>query len=82
MNENPLVQKVGFITQETLAEIDLSKSVAVYAPHSYAFSGDLYITKKENVTPLNISSSEAMKFVVSGGVTKPKKDNLTKEKAT
>jgi uncharacterized membrane protein len=78
MSNSPVLQKIGFITQDTLKGIDINDSIAVYAPHSYAFSGDLYITKKENVVLLNISSSEAMKFVVSGGVTKPQKFTTSK----
>ena len=45
--------------------------VAVYLPHSYAFSGNLFIVDKENITPLNASSAEVMKFIVSGGVAIP-----------
>lgn len=73
MSIMPEIQKIGFITQESLEEIGLHNDIAVYAPHSYAFSGDLYIVQKDNIKILNISSSEAMKFIVSGGVTKPKK---------
>ncbi len=41
--------------------------VAVYCPHSYNFSGELFLVPKENVTFLELPSSEVMKFVVSGG---------------
>jgi uncharacterized membrane protein len=38
---------------------------------SYSFAGDLLIVPKENVTVLSdITAAEAMKFIVSGGVTK------------
>ena len=38
-------------------------------PYSYSFMGELYIVPAEHVTPLDISPTDAMKFVVSGGVT-------------
>jgi uncharacterized membrane protein len=42
--------------------------VAVYLPHSYAFSGNLFIVPAENITPVNVKSADFMKFIVSGGV--------------
>jgi len=68
--EAPDVWKVGFITQEELNEFGLQDYVAVYVPQSYAFAGNLYFVKKERVRVLSdISSSDAMKFAISGGVT-------------
>lgn len=67
--ENGL-QKLGFITKEDLSDFHIKDKVAVYLPHSYNFSGNLFIVPKENVQPLNISGAEALKFIVSGGVTK------------
>ena len=63
-------QQLGFITQTELTDLSISEGkVAVYMPHSYAFSGVLLITSKENVTPLEAGSADVMKFIVSGGVT-------------
>jgi len=42
--------------------------VSVYFPHSYNFSGEMFIVPKELVRPINIPPAEAMKFIVSGGV--------------
>jgi uncharacterized membrane protein len=68
--EAPDVWKVGFITQEELDQFDLQDYVAVYVPQSYAFAGNLYFVKKERVRVLSdISSADAMKFAISGGVT-------------
>ncbi len=68
--EAPDVWKVGFITQEELSQFGLQDYVAVYVPQSYAFAGNLYFVKKERVRVLSdISSSDAMKFAISGGVT-------------
>ena len=66
------IQKLGFITQDDLTSLKMDDSqVAVYLPHSYAFSGNLFIVNRENVTPIEASSAEVMKFIVSGGVAIP-----------
>jgi uncharacterized membrane protein len=68
--ESTEVWRVGFITQENLNDFGLQDCVAVYVPQSYAFAGNLYFVKKERVRVLtDISSSDAMKFAISGGVT-------------
>jgi uncharacterized membrane protein len=65
----PDIWRVGFITQEELGEFGLEEYVAVYCPQSYAFSGNLFFVKKERVRLLtDISSADAMKFAISGGV--------------
>lgn len=61
------LQKIGFLTEDDLSKIDEIDKVAVYFPHSYAFSGELFIVPKEQVKLLNINASTAMKFIVSGG---------------
>lgn len=64
------LQRIGFVTQKDMMEIGLEDMVAVYCPHSYNFSGNLYLVPKSHVTPLNLNSTDVMKFVVSAGVTK------------
>ena len=61
--------KPGFLTAEDLSEINLKDSVAVYMPHSYNFSGNIFIVPKENVIVVDKPSVDFMKFIVSGGVT-------------
>lgn len=64
------VWRVGFVTGENADHFDLEDHVVVYVPHSYAISGVTYIVPKHKVRPVrNTSASDAMKFVVSGGVT-------------
>lgn len=64
------VWRVGFITHEELHEFGLHDYMAVYIPQSYAFAGHLYFVKRERVRILtDISSADAMKFAISGGVT-------------
>jgi len=59
---------IGFITRESLETYGLEDHVAVYFPQSYNFAGNLLIFPKEQVKPLEVESSEAMAFLVSGGV--------------
>ncbi|MCU0317778.1 MAG: DUF502 domain-containing protein [Amoebophilaceae bacterium] len=68
INKEVQLRKLGFVTQRELKAINLPGSIAVYVPHSYNFSGDLFILPKDSVTPLDIASTEVMKFIVSGGV--------------
>jgi uncharacterized membrane protein len=64
------IEEIGFITQEQLDDFGLSEKVAVYMPHSYAFSGRLFLVPKNNVRVIqNLNGGEAMKFILSGGVT-------------
>jgi uncharacterized membrane protein len=64
------VWRIGFITQQSVDEFDLSNHVAVYVPHSYAISGITYFVPPEKIKLLNkVSGADAMKFTVSGGVT-------------
>tara|TARA_B100000959_G_scaffold278809_1_gene337807 strand:+ start:163 stop:711 length:549 start_codon:yes stop_codon:yes gene_type:complete len=60
--------KPGFVTSNDLKEIGLPGKVSVYLPHSYNFSGNVFITEKKNIIPLINSSSEVMKYIVSGGI--------------
>lgn len=71
MYEQAEVQKLGFMTGSDLQEIGINEGkVAVYLPHSYAFSGNLFIVPAENVTLIDAKPADVMKFIVSGGVTK------------
>ena len=60
--------KPGFVTSEDLKNVGLNGKVSVYLPHSYNFSGNVFITEKKNIIPLKNSSSEVMKYIVSGGI--------------
>ena len=73
-NPQANIQEIGFITQDDLSEWDIKDKIAVYLPLSYSFSGKLIIVPKEQISPLKADGSEAMKFIVSGGVTDVDKD--------
>jgi len=62
------VKVVGFVTRDSLDNLGLSDYVAVYLPQSYNFAGNVLLFPKDAVAPLNIESSQAMAFIVSGGV--------------
>ena len=69
--ESTEIWQIGFITQLEGGDFHMQEYVTVYIPHSYAFSGRLYFVKKERVRLLtDLSSTEVMKFAISGGVTK------------
>ncbi|OUJ73040.1 DUF502 domain-containing protein [Hymenobacter crusticola] len=70
LNATDQVFKLGFVTQDHMAAINREQLLAVYFPHSYNFSGELVLVPKENVTYLELPSSEVMKFIVSGGVSR------------
>ena len=59
---------VGFVTRDSLENLGLEDYVAVYMPQSYNFAGNVLLFPKEAIQPLNIESSEAMAFIVSGGL--------------
>lgn len=69
------IEKPGFITQSDLSSWGISDDkVMVYLPHSYGFTGNIFIVPKEHVTPLNVKSSEMMKTILSGGVADSQSD--------
>jgi uncharacterized membrane protein len=70
MRDNPEICRMGFATQDSLVAINMDDKMAVYFPDSYNFSGELFVVPRENVTFLDLPSSEVMKFIVSGGVSK------------
>jgi len=65
------MHRVGFITQEWVHKLAGTETVAVYFPDSYNISGELYLVPRSRVIALDWKSTEAMKFVVSGGVAYP-----------
>ncbi|MGQ9863250.1 MAG: DUF502 domain-containing protein [Bacteroidia bacterium] len=63
---SPMTYKIGFLTGENLTS---QKHLAtVYFPHSYAFSGELILVEKEKIQELALSSAEAFRYIVSGGI--------------
>lgn len=70
INKENNIQQLGFLTKEDLMELNINTgTVAVYVPLSYSFSGNLLIVPTAHITPVDASSTEVMKFIISGGVT-------------
>jgi len=70
ISQNSNLHKIGFVTNNDLSILGLEdKYVAVYLPHSYAWSGNLFIVPAEHVKPLDANPAEVMKFIISAGVT-------------
>ena len=69
VNLNSDLEKLGFITEENLELLGEEDKVAVYFPHSYNFSGELFIVPRANIKQVDINSSDVMKFIVSAGLT-------------
>jgi uncharacterized membrane protein len=63
------MKRIGFLTQSDLSTIGLPGESIVYFPFSYSFAGQVYIVKNEKIKLLEMSAADAMKLVVSGGVT-------------
>lgn len=68
-NENPVIWRIGFLTQTEMHAVEKENHVAVYLPHSYAISGWVIVTEAKNIKPvIGMTAAAAMKFAVSGGV--------------
>ncbi|HEX2608416.1 MAG TPA: DUF502 domain-containing protein [Flavisolibacter sp.] len=69
------VWRVGFITQDETLDFGFSEYVAVYIPMSYSIAGNVYLLPGNRVKQItNINATDAMKFAISGGVTKVDED--------
>ena len=66
------VWRVGFLTQENMEDFGLKDYVSVYIPMSYSIAGNVYLIPATRIKPINeqVTPAEAMKFAISGGVTK------------
>jgi len=61
---------VGFLTDQEMQKFEMgAEYVGVYVPQAYNFAGQLYILPRYKVKKIeNITSGEAMKYAVTGGV--------------
>jgi uncharacterized membrane protein len=75
------VWRVGFITQKDMSHWGLHDFIAVYVPMAYSIAGNVYILPANRVKPItSITSSDAMKFAISGGVTHVDEDAFMEKK--
>ena len=63
------MKRIGFLTQSDLSSIGLTGESIVYFPFSYSFAGQVYVVNNNKIKLLEMSAADAMKLVVSGGVT-------------
>ncbi|UCE93558.1 MAG: DUF502 domain-containing protein, partial [Flavobacteriaceae bacterium] len=56
VNLNSDLEKLGFVTEEDLDIIRAEGKVAVYFPHSYNFSGELFVVPRDQIKHLDINS--------------------------
>lgn len=63
------IRVLGFLTQESLADIGLRDHVTVYIPQSYGFAGQLVVVPSTQVSRVTAESADVMAFIISGGVT-------------
>lgn len=66
---------IGFITSEEVESLSnvLTDHIAIYIPQTFQVAGFTFLIPKEDVKLLDIAIEDAMKFVLSGGVTVSKK---------
>ncbi len=76
---NMPIRLVGFVTIEDLEEIGLAGSedaeVAVYLPMSYQIGGYTLLLPRRYLTPLNMGFEDAMRFVITAGLSRPGHDD-------
>lgn len=65
------MKSVGFITSEQLESFydPLKDYVAVYIPQTFQVAGFTFLVPKEQVEVIDVKAEDAMKFVLSGGMT-------------
>ena len=73
---------VGFVTDEELEKFEFgADKVAVYVPQAYNFAGQLYILPRSRVRAIeNITSGQAMKYTITGGVVELQEDKNDEKK--
>jgi len=66
------MQLVGFITQQHSEQLpqglNVEGSVLVYLPLSYMIGGYTILVPQRNITPLDMSMEEAMRFTLTAGI--------------
>lgn len=76
---NMPLRLVGFVTVDNLDEAGISGCdtggcVAVYLPMSYQIGGYTVMLPRQYLTPLDMSFEEAMRFVITAGMSRPSED--------
>lgn len=74
------MKMIGFVTSEEVEALDdrLVGHVAIYVPQTFQVAGVTFLVPKEDVELLDIKAEDAMKFILSGGMTKTKSNPISK----
>lgn len=72
------MKSVGFLTAEDAGALSatLSGYVAVYVPQSFQMAGLTLLVPREHVELLPITAEEAMRFILSAGISGNQKDHI------
>jgi uncharacterized membrane protein len=70
------MKSLGFVTTENLEAFcqPLSGHIAVYIPQTFQVAGFTFLIPKEDVVILDVKPEDAMKFILSGGMTSKNND--------
>jgi uncharacterized membrane protein len=73
---------MGFVTDEELERLDMgAEYVSIYIPQAYHWAGQLYILPRSKVRKIDkITSGEAMKYAVTGGVVDLEAERMEEKK--
>ncbi|UQD52450.1 hypothetical protein C0971_10830 [Bacillus methanolicus] len=65
------MKSIGFITAENLETFynPLKDYTAVYIPQTFQFAGMTFLIPKEQIEIIDVKPEDAMKFILSGGMT-------------
>lgn len=76
------MKSLGFVTAEDLQVFyePLSDFIAVYVPQTFQVAGFTFLIKKEDVEFIDVKPEDAMKFILSGGMTSKKTTLLEAQK--
>ncbi len=68
------MKSLGFVTSEDLEVFyePLIDYIAVYVPQTFQVAGFTFLIKKEDVEFIDVKPEDAMKFILSGGMTSKK----------
>jgi uncharacterized membrane protein len=76
------MKSLGFVTAEDLDVFyePLSEHIAVYIPQTFQVAGFTFLINKEEVEFIDVKPEDAMKFILSGGMTSKKTKLMETEK--
>jgi len=75
------MKSLGFITTENLESFyeSLSEHVAVYIPQTFQVAGFTFLIPKNDIEIIDVKPEDAMKFILSGGMTSKNTESTKSE---